>query len=77
VTRIHCEGVQTKECGRKDKSETLKRAYYSVRARPCSNKKRPNQRERALMHCQCIAISRGNPNNNNELKKVNYFNCPR
>jgi hypothetical protein len=29
-----------------EKTETLKRVHYSVRARPCSNKRKLNQRER-------------------------------
>jgi hypothetical protein len=54
----------------KMKMKTKKR---TVRARPCSNKRQLNQRQNALRHGQDIAISRGNPNNN-ELKRVTTAN---
>ena len=51
---------------RQEKSKQSSR-LSTVRARPCNNKRRLNQREWALKHGQCIAVSRGNPSDN-ELK---------
>jgi hypothetical protein len=52
---VYEAGLEARGCGElrefklrsvAEKTETLKRVHYSVRARPCSNKRRLNQRER-------------------------------